>query len=305
MSTAPDPADPGRIRILLTGASGQLGREVQAAADSRFELLPLDRGGLDITDAASVGAAVGSFRPHWIVNAAAYTAVDRAEGDAEGAFAINRDGPANLALAAKSTGARMVQVSTDYVFGGELARPYRPDDVTGPVNVYGRSKLAGEVAVRQALGDDVLVLRTSWVYAGHGRNFLLTMLRLMRERSELRVVEDQVGTPTSAASLARAVLAAVGQGIVGTHHWTDAGVASWYDFALAIQEEGARAGLDTARCHVLPIPTDEYPTPARRPASSLLDKTSLRSASGITGRHWREELCEVLRALAGQGAAAG
>jgi dTDP-4-dehydrorhamnose reductase len=161
------------------------------------------------------------------------------------------------------------------------------------------------VAVREALGDNALVLRTSWVYAGHGRNFLLTMLRLMRERSELRVVEDQVGTPTSAASLARVVLAAVAGGVVGTHHWTDAGVASWYDFALAIQEEGARAGLDTSRCRVLPIPTDEYPTPARRPACSLLDKTGLRSASGITGRHWREELREVLRAVAGQGSAAG
>jgi dTDP-4-dehydrorhamnose reductase len=305
MSPAPDAADPGRIRILLAGAGGQLGREVQAVADARFELLPLDRAGLDITDAAAVNSAVGSFRPHWVVNAAAYTAVDQAESDLDGAFAINRDGPSNLARAAKSQGARMVQVSTDYVFGGDLARPYRPDDATGPVNVYGRSKLAGEAAVRAALGEEALVLRTSWVYAGHGRNFLLTMLRLMRERSELRVVEDQIGTPTGAASLARAVLAAVAGDIVGTHHWTDAGVASWYDFALAIQEEGARAGLETARCRVLPIPSHEYPTPARRPACSLLDKTALRSASGITGRHWREELREVLRAVAGQGAAAG
>jgi dTDP-4-dehydrorhamnose reductase len=305
MSPAPEPADPGPIRILLTGAGGQLGREVEAAADARFELLPFDRGGLDIADAAAVDAAVRSFCPHWIVNAAAYTAVDQAEGDADRAFAINRDGPANLARAANSVGGRMVQVSTDYVFRGDGARPYRPDDATDPVNVYGRSKLAGELAVREALGDNALVLRTSWVYAGHGRNFLLTMLRLMRERSELRVVEDQVGTPTSAASLARVVLAAVSGGVLGTHHWTDAGVASWYDFALAIQEEGARAGLDTSGCRVVPIPTDEYPTPARRPACSLLDKTGLRSASGITGRHWREELREVLRAVAGRGSATG
>lgn len=305
MSPAPDAADPGRIRILLTGAGGQLGREVQAVADARFALLPLDRDGLDITDSAAVDAVVGSFRPHWIVNAAAYTAVDQAESDPDGAFAINRDGPANLARAAKSAGARMVQVSTDYVFGGDLARPYRPDDVTGPVNVYGRSKLAGETAVREILGEEALVLRTSWVYAGHGRNFLLTMLRLLRERSELRVVEDQVGTPTSAVSLAGAVLAAVAGGIVGTHHWTDAGVASWYDFALAIREDGERAGLATSRCRVVPIPTVEYPTPARRPACSLLDKTALRSACGVTGRHWREELREVLHRIAVPGAAAG
>ncbi|AHE98561.1 dTDP-4-dehydrorhamnose reductase [Thioalkalivibrio paradoxus] len=285
------------MRILITGAGGQLGRELQRLTAERYEALALDRSALDITDAAKVTAAVEAFRPDWIVNAAAYTAVDRAETEPDRAFAINRDGSAQLARAARMLGAHMVQVSTDYVFDGRLARPYRPDDATAPLNVYGRSKLAGEQAVHDTLGDSALILRTSWVYAAHGGNFLLTMLRLMRERSELRVVEDQVGTPTHAASLASAILAAIEAGASGVHHWSDAGVASWYDFAVAIQEEAQLSGFDVAGCRVVPIPAREYPTPAVRPPCSLLDKGSLRALIGQPGRPWRQELRAALRAL--------
>lgn len=277
-------------RILVAGAGGQLGIALQQQMSRGVELLAPDRGRLDITDAGAVTEAIRDFRPDWIINAAAYTAVDKAESEPEAAFAINRDGAANLARAAGEVGARMVQISTDYVFDGTLARPCRPDDPVNPVNVYGESKLAGEIATREILGDDLLILRTAWVYAPHGRNFLTTMLRLMRERSELKVVEDQVGTPTSALTLSSTILSALEKEITGTHHWTDAGVASWYDFACAIRDLATEAGLKLGVRRVLPITTADYPTPARRPACSLLDKQSLRMAIADDGMHWREAL---------------
>ncbi|AGA33591.1 dTDP-4-dehydrorhamnose reductase [Thioalkalivibrio nitratireducens DSM 14787] len=286
-----------RTRVLLTGADGQLGRALQACAGDRFEWLAFNRRSLDITQAAAVTAAVAGSRPDWIVNAAAYTAVDRAETDRDAAFAINAEGAAHLARAAARSGARMAQVSTDYVFDGTAARPYRPDDTTGPLNVYGSSKLAGETFTRDILGDRALIVRTSWVYAAEGHNFLRTMLKLLRERDTLRVVEDQIGTPTHAASLAAAVVASIEHQGSGIHHWTDAGVASWYDFAVAIQEEALRNGFDVAGCRVEPIPTREYPTPAARPPCSLLDKDSLRALTGNDGRHWREELRLSFKAL--------
>lgn len=286
-------------RLLLTGASGQLGREMQVAADAAgIALHACDRSALDITDSAAVRAVVTAVRPDWIVNAAAYTAVDRAETDSANAYAINRDGAVHLAQVAQETGARMVQVSTDYVFDGTLGRPYRPDDTPTPLGVYGKSKRAGEVAAQGALDPDrLLILRTSWVYAHHGQNFLRTMVRLLAERDEIRVVEDQVGTPTRATSLAHAIMAMVEQGVSGIHHWTDTGCASWYDFAVAIQREGIRAGLIPGGCGVIPIPSSEYPTAAPRPACSLLDKQSLRSLLRMTGRHWQDELRETVGLL--------
>lgn len=287
------------IRVFLTGAGGQVGTEFrELASDNGLDLRAFDRESLDITDAAAVETAVKAFRPDWIVNAAAYTAVDQAESDADTAYAVNRDGPAALARAACAVGAHMVHISTDYVFNGSLGRPYPPDYPPAPLGVYGKSKYAGEVEVVRQLGDAALILRTSWVYAHHGRNFLLTMLRLMAERDELRVVEDQVGSPTSATSLARVIAAAIRQGASGTHHWTDAGMASWYDFAVAIREEGMRIGLLAHDCHVLPIPTHEFPTPAARPSCSLLDKASLRFLIGDPGRPWREELRDAMEKVA-------
>jgi dTDP-4-dehydrorhamnose reductase len=279
-------------RILITGAGGQVGIALQQQMPNGVELLALDRQGLDITDAKAGVDVARSFRPDWIINVAAYTAVDKAESEPEVAFAINRDGATNLARAAKSVKARMVHISTDYVFDGRGARPYRPDDPVNPINVYGESKLAGELATREILGEDLLILRTAWVYAAHGRNFLTTMLKLMRERDELRVVEDQIGTPTSAITLSRVTISAIVRGLTGTHHFTDAGVASWYDFAVAIRE--LKQDSVMKGCRIRPIQTTDYPTPAKRPACSVLDKTSLRASGVSHEQSWWDALREVL-----------
>jgi dTDP-4-dehydrorhamnose reductase len=285
-------------RILLTGAGGQVGIALQRQMPSGVELLALDRQGLDITDAEAVADIARSFRPDCIINAAAYTAVDKAESEPEAAFAINRDGAANLARAAESVKARMVQISTDYVFDGRQARPYRPDDPVNPINVYGESKLAGEVATREILGEDLLILRTAWVYSAHGKNFLTTMLRLMRERVELKVVEDQVGTPTSADSLARVILSTISHEMKGVHHWTDAGVATWYDFACAIYDMRMAADLCVKRCDIVPIQSTDYATLAKRPGCSLLDKRSTRESIDVNGVRWENELGQVISRLA-------
>lgn len=282
--------------ILLAGAGGQLGRALQAAAGARdLALHALERAALDITDARAVTDAVGRYRPAWIVNAAAYTAVDRAESEPARARAVNADGAANLARAAADAGARLLQVSTDFVFDGERARPYRPDDAPNPLNVYGASKLAGERAVREILGDDALVLRTAWVYSLEGPSFLTTMLRLLRGDDAVRVVEDQVGTPTSAASLADAVLAAIAHDLRGVHHWTDAGIASWYDFAVAIAARARAAGLLARPAAVVPIPAAEFPAEARRPAYSVLDKAATRAVLQLRSRPWTESLDATIR----------
>lgn len=277
-------------RILLTGASGQVGIALQQSMPDSVELLALEHKALDITNRNAVAEAVMRFRPDWVINAAAYTAVDKAESEPEAAFAINRDGSAHIAQAAAEANAYMVQISTDYVFDGEQSRPYLPDDPVNPINVYGESKLAGEDATRETLGEQALILRTSWVYAPHGHNFLTTMLRLMRERDELKVVEDQIGTPTSAHSLASAILTAIARNVTGTHHWTDAGVTSWYDFACAIGELAEIVGVFDCACRISPIQTTGYPTPAKRPACSLLDKQSMRSAIGGDGVEWKKAL---------------
>lgn len=283
------------LRILITGAGGQVGTELRKAAPPRVTLLALNRASLDVTDRAAVDAAVSGFRPHWIVNAAAYTGVDRAETERDAAFAINRDGAANLAKAAADAGAKMLHVSTDYVFDGRQSRPYRVNDPPAPINVYGESKLAGELVVRDTLGDRACILRTSWLYAAQGRNFLLTMLKLMPERSELRVVEDQIGTPTSAAGLASAIYAAMDASLSGTYHWTDAGVGSWYDFAAAIQALAGARSESVRRCRILPISGDEYPAAARRPAYSVLDKSAIRGALDIPPMDWRKALEDMIQ----------
>lgn len=279
------------MRVLLTGANGQLGQALQHTAPAQAELTALDRQALDLTDRQAVTAAVGDLRPQWVINAAAYTAVDRAEDEPEQAARVNTDAVGWLAEAAAATGARLVHISTDYVFDGRACRPYRPDDPTNPLSVYGRTKLEGERRARAALGGRALVVRTAWLYGAHGHNFLNTMLRLMRERDELAVVADQVGTPTSTPTLARAVWTAVVGGQGGTAHYTDAGVASWYDFAVAIGEEARARELIETMPVIRPIPASEYPTPAARPDYSVLacDET-------LFGRrlHWREALRQVL-----------
>ncbi|HLZ85447.1 MAG TPA: dTDP-4-dehydrorhamnose reductase [Caulobacteraceae bacterium] len=285
------------MKALVTGAGGQLASELVATPPDGWTVETISEIELDIRDAGAVRAAVMRSSPDLLLNAAAYTAVDRAESEPEIAWAVNRDGAANLARAAVEAGARIAHVSTDFVFDGQASRAYRPEDAPAPLGVYGASKLAGEVAVQEA-APNALILRTAWVYSPHGGNFLKTMLRLMAERGEVRVVADQIGTPTSATTLAEALWGLCGAGAQGIHHHTDAGVASWYDFAQAIGEDGHAAGLLERAPRVLPIRTEDYPTPARRPAFSVLDKTSTWAILGRPSPHWRCALRAVLRRLA-------
>lgn len=284
------------MKALITGACGQVARAWAASAPAGWEIAALARAELDIADAGAVDRAVKGRQPDLILNAAAYTAVDRAEGEAEAAFAINRDGARNLAAAAEAVGARFVHLSTDFVFNGAGARPYRPDDPTGPVNVYGASKLAGEQAVRVA-APRALIVRSAWIYGPGGSNFLAAMLRLMADRGEVGVVSDQIGTPTSTLTLASGLWGLVAAQAKGTWHFTDAGIASWYDFAQAIAEEALAAGLLTAAPKVRPIATSDYPTAARRPAYSVLDCRATYALIGRPAPHWREALRAVLQGM--------
>ncbi len=282
-------------RALVTGMGGQLSRELVATAPTGVEVRALDAAELDIADRDAVLRAVRANSPDIIVNAAAYTAVDLAEKEADAADRVNHLAVGHLAEAAGDCGGRLVHVSTDYVFDGRSPIAYEPHHPTSPASVYGRTKRDGEIAALRSA--DALVVRTAWVYAPHGRNFVATMLRLMHERDEVRVVADQVGTPTSATGLARALWSLAAAGAAGVHHWTDAGVASWYDFAVAIREEAAALGAEKiGRATVTPIRTEDYPTPARRPAMSILSKESTWALIG-PARHWREELRSVLRRM--------
>jgi dTDP-4-dehydrorhamnose reductase len=283
------------MRVMVTGARGQVGRAVIDAALPSMQIIAVGHGELDIGDAQAVDRFVGDTRPDVIVNAAAYTAVDRAETEAEQARRANATGPANLARAAAATAARLIHLSTDFVFDGKTTAPYRPDDPANPLNVYGTTKRAGEIAVREILPARSVVLRTAWVYDATGRNFLLTMLRLMRERGTVRVVADQFGTPTASHSLALAIWVTIAKSsVAGIHHWTDSGVASWYDFAVAIAEESALAGKLSAAAEVIPISSSEYPMPAKRPGFSVLDKAATTAALGMTPPHWRKSLRKVI-----------
>ncbi len=287
------------MKVLLTGVHGQLGSEMLGQRPDGVEITGMDMQHLDITDADAVREQVLSLRPDWIVNCAAYTAVDRAEEEAGLAHRVNADGPGNLARAAADTHARMIQVSTDFVFNGRQGWPYQPGDVPEPLGVYGASKLAGEREVLAAVAERCIIIRTAWVYGVHGSNFVRTMLRLMTQRDALSVVCDQVGTPSWTANLARAIWRCMTtDASSGVYHWTDLGACSWYDFAVAIQEEGLRAGLLQREIPVTPIPAAEYPTLATRPHYSVLDTSALRKALGLPGQHWRAALREMLAALA-------
>jgi dTDP-4-dehydrorhamnose reductase len=285
------------ITVLLTGAGGQLGRELQLAAPAGVTLVSLGRGALDISQPAEVRRVFDDVRPAWVLNAAAYTAVDRAETEEALALRINAEGAGHLAAACVTHGAGLVHVSTDFVFDGESGRPYAPDATPAPLGAYGRSKLAGERAVLAA-HPRALVIRTGWVYSRFGGNFVKTMLRLMGERDSLGVVCDQIGTPTWARGLAQAVWAAVDRPLLqGIYHWSDAGVCSWYDLAVAIAEEALAVGLVSRVPEVRPIPASDYPTAARRPAYSVLDKQQSWQDLGVAPIHWRVQLRAMLQDL--------
>ncbi len=302
------------MKVLLTGAAGQLGQALFDSSPEGIELIPTSRGGgqgvlaLDLVDGAACRAAVLEYRPDWLLNAGAYTAVDRAESEPDLALAVNAGAPQAFAEALVATGGRLLQVSTDFVFNGRQGSPYLPEQARDPLGVYGLSKARGEEAVEQWLGGTGrgLILRTGWLYGPRGRNFCTTILRLHRERAAagqpLAVVSDQVGCPTSIAGLAAACWRALGLApgalsLAPVLHWSDAGVASWYDFAVAIGELGVAQGLLEQAVCVQPLTSVDYPTPARRPNYSLLECSTSRALLGLEPEHWRTALAAVLRQL--------
>ena len=284
----------GAVRLLIFGAGGwtELRR---APLPQGTTLAALTRAELDIADPAAVRAAIRRERPDLVVNAAAYTAVDKAESEAEAAFAINATAPGGIAAACAEAGIPLIHISTDYVYDGTKPGPYVETDPINPLGVYGRSKVAGDAAVAAALAEHV-ILRTAWVYSAHGGNFVKTMLRLASERPGLRVVADQHGSPTAAADIAAAIIAVAakigaGEGHWGVFHFTGAGATTWHGFAEAI------VGLAGKTVPVTAIATADYPTPARRPANSVLDCAKIEAAYGVVARPWRDALAEVIAEL--------
>lgn len=285
------------MKVLITGASGQLGWELRRTAPEGWDIHTFDSNALDITQAGTVKKTLATIRPQYVINAAAYTAVDKAETEFQKAYEVNAEGAANVAKSALEAGARLLHVSTDFIFDGESSRPYQPIDKPNPIGVYGASKLEGENRVAEIYHGDVTILRTAWVYSVHGANFVKTMLRLMKERDRLNIISDQIGTPTWAGKLAQAIwkMTAMPE-LKGYYHWTDAGVASWYDFAVAIYEEACSIELLQKPVEIHPIGTKDYPLPARRPSFSVLDKTDTWAVVG-EAQHWRWSLREMLREL--------
>ena len=289
------------IRILITGANGQLGHEMRnvLAGDQRFEAIYTDVTGddvtlLDITDEAAVEQMVGRNAIQVIVNCVAYTAVDAAEDDETTAARLNADAVGILARVAKRHGARMVHVSTDYVFDGNGCIPYTEDMPTCPQSAYGRTKLNGERLLIDTLGDDAIILRTAWLYSPYGKNFVKTMLTLGRTKPALKVVFDQVGSPTCARDLARAIVTAVtaGEWHPGIYHYSNEGVISWYDFTLAIHRIAGITACDVQPCH-----SDEFPAKAHRPAYSVLDKTKFKATFGTRVPYWLDSLEATIKSL--------
>lgn len=281
---------------LIAGSGGQLGRALQAAAPAGVTIVAPAEAAFDITNADAVARVVAEVQPALVINAAAYTAVDKAEGDEAAARRVNVNAVGLLAAAARNAHAAFAHVSTDFVFDGTAHTPYPPDAAPNPVSAYGRTKADGEATALEFHGSP-LIVRTAWVYAANGANFVRTMLRLMAERDEIRVVADQIGTPTHVPTLARTIWALTGAGKTGLWHATDAGVASWYDFAAAIHDEALAAGVLTRPCRVLPIRTADYPTPAKRPSYGVLDKTATWESIG-PARHWRDELRDCIKEIA-------
>lgn len=286
-------------KILLLGGSGQIGWELSRILAPLGEVVAPSSSELNLAYGSRVREFVRNLRPHWIINAAAYTAVDMAESDQDSAWKINSEAPKLLAEEAELLGAAMIHLSTDYIFDGQKGAPYIEVDPPNPLSVYGESKLAGEVAVREGCSNH-LIFRTSWVYGARGNNFLLSMLRLFRERDELAVVDDQIGTPTWAQVVAENIALSMeriegGECSIcwGTYHLTNSGQTSWYGFAKRILEYGQRGSTPK----ILPIPTSEYPTAAERPEFSQLDNRKFEQAFGITLPDWETSLRDCLREL--------
>lgn len=288
------------MKVLVTG-SGQLAWELAKTVPQGVELISLARAEMDISLPQQVAKQLAAVQPDAVINAAAYTAVDKAESDREAAFAVNSDGARHLAEQCKAIGAYLLHVSTDFVFDGSHSRPYTPQCDKQPLGVYGQSKSEGEDAIASVMQEAPWgVIRTAWVYSTHGNNFVKTMLRLMAEKPSLGVVGDQIGTPTWAKGLAMTCWAATQEKLQGTYHWTDQGVASWYDFAVAIQRLALQNGMLNNKIPIKSIATTDYPTPAARPAYSVLDKSkTLAALPTIAAVHWQEQLALMMDELRG------
>ncbi|MFK7863210.1 MAG: dTDP-4-dehydrorhamnose reductase [Pseudohongiellaceae bacterium] len=289
--------------LLLTGASGQLGKTFQwlwpqSSLSDSYYLCLASRQSLDITDAVAVGAYFEEKKPAVVINCSAYTAVDRAESDAENAFLVNEQGPKNLASCCKNHGTRLIHISTDFVFSGSADRPVKPDEETAPLGVYGVSKQAGEQAIQAELESGFLIIRTSWLYSPFNANFVKTMLRLMLDKDSLGVVSDQIGSPTSTISLCAALFKALeNEPLSGIYHWSDAAEISWYDFAVAIQDSAVAAEILDNKIPINPISTSDYPTPAERPSYSVMDCTSAVKDFGLEQFDWKVKLNEVIQEI--------
>lgn len=289
------------MKVLIIGKYGQLAWELQQSVpcvegDNAIQLVVTSSLELDITCAQQVLNMVEKIKPQVVINTAAYTAVDKAEVESLKASEVNAIGPKNLANACKKVAARLIHISTDFVFDGDSDIPYAPNKLTNPLGVYGKTKREGEVAVQKILGDQAVIIRTAWLYSAHGNNFVKTMLRLMAEKDSMKVVADQKGTPTWAASLARLCWeVALNKKIDGIHHLTDSGETTWYDFALEIQKQANSKGLLASNTIINPIPASEYPTPAKRPNYSVLNISSLNAL--VTPKPWQEQLSHMLDQL--------
>jgi dTDP-4-dehydrorhamnose reductase len=284
-------------KILVTGANGQLGRELQQLSSRYplFDFVFLSRTELALEDPAAISDAFTNHQPDFCINCAAYTAVDKAESEQELAFKVNGAAPGQLAKISLEHNCQFIHISTDYVFDGLASTPYKEEDAVNPQGVSGSSKLEGEKEVMR-LNPKTIIIRTSWVYSEYGKNFVKTMLKLMSEKEQISVVNDQVGSPTYAADLAEAIMQIVSnpkaaQSNPGIYHFSNEGVISWYDFAVAINE------LSGSKCRVNAIPTSQYPTPAKRPAYSVLDKTKIQEMFSIELKDWKESLLVCLKKL--------
>lgn len=281
-------------KIIVTGATGQLGMELQQLASSfpSFEFFFLGREDLDIVQKDAVDKKMTEMKPHYLINCAAYTAVDKAEADQANAFAVNSDAAFNLATACAQHGVQFIHISTDYVFDGSSTQPYKEDDAVSPSNVYGQSKQKGEEEVLKN-NKEAIIIRTAWVYSAFGNNFVKTMLRLMKSKPEIGVVDDQYGSPTYAADFAEAIMQIIqsGKRVPGIYHFSNEGIITWFDFASEIKN------ISGSSCTVNAITTEQYPTPAKRPKYSVFDKTKIQNTFGIKMKDWKESLVQCLQKL--------
>ncbi|MCG7379629.1 dTDP-4-dehydrorhamnose reductase [Paenibacillus sp. ACRSA] len=286
-----------KYRVMVTGAAGQLGQDVvQTFQREGHHVLACDRDQMDITDQQQCTQTIISFKPHIIIHCAAYTAVDQAETDVETAYAVNGTGTRNIAVAAEKVKAKLLYISTDYVFDGTARVPYREYDATNPQSVYGRSKLAGELLV-QSLCSQWFIVRTSWVFGVHGHNFVKTMLELLQNRPELQVVQDQIGSPTYTVDLANLVSVLALSEKYGIYHVSNTGTCTWYEFAKAIAEEAVKQGDFHLKATLIPCSTEKFPRPAPRPSYSVMDHLALRTNRLPLLRPWREALVAFLQEL--------